>query len=1026
MILYFANRTMDILGQASTDLPEGFMIIDDLKTEEVDTGVSTFDCKIGFDKYTREQLEAMTDSGNYILRKNGFETEFYTIIDTEIDTKNQEIYVYAEDAGLDLLNEIAEAYEATEAHTAAWYVEKWIKDSGFEIGINEIPASSTRKLSWDGESTVTERLASIATQFDGFEVSYSYDIKGTVITNKYVNIHAKRGKDNGAKLRLNYDIDRIVIKKSVANIATGLRVTGGTPEDSETPITLKGYSYDDGDFWVGSDGILRSRKANAKWSRYVWNKEPNKLDGYGGHIIRTYSYDTTSQATLLSHAIKELKSLCEMEVNYEVDINKLPEDIKIGDRIDIIDDAGGLYLSSRILLLETSVTENTQKATIGEHLIKEDGISMKVQELAERFAESAKEAEKALIIAESAKTTATEAQLKVLQAASDLSKAEQNLAAVTSRVDATEAEITEAQKAVEEAQKAVADAESLAAAAQSTANSAASAASAAQSTANTANTAASNAQSTANTANSTANTAKANAATAQTTANTARTEAANAAKTATNYLNFSTLGLVIGDVTASTLGNNVLIDSTSVNIRKGSTVLASFGADLIELGKNNKTAEISLCGGTGKIKSDITNNRLFISADDEIALYSQGINLTAHKKIELSGTTSYIEPLTIQGYTSTSYGEGAIGTLYMNAKNYTEGAYGVAYAAGESTLILSGDFVHLQSYGNYQTILEANGYTGVVSAFGDVFSVECTKTILGNNCPIYAKTTGGVELSLAFVNATNQTFFGWGAYYNEIGTTYFDGNDVFIRSKKYITLQTANGIKIPNGSSGGTIYANNVSGTAVEILRLNNGTPPLLIVGDGLYNAGTGGTNICGGTAVRLLTTADRIILENSTNSAYSAHFRPYTNAKCTLGTASYKWYAVYANNATIQTSDRREKENIMPLGSDLITVLSEDGESEVVDVHSALFDRLQPVQYNFINGNKKTCYGLIAQDVIEVMRDLEIGEDSLDLVHHEFWEDSETGDTTESFGIAYTNLIALLIHEVQKLKTEVATLKTA
>ena len=106
-----------------------------------------------------------------------------------------------------------------------------------------------------------------------------------------------------------------------------------------------------------------------------------------------------------------------------------------------------------------------------------------------------------------------------------------------------------------------------------------------------------------------------------------------------------------------------------------------------------------------------------------------------------------------------------------------------------------------------------------------------------------------------------------------------------------------------------------------------------------------------------------------------------------------------------------------MPLGNDLITVLSEDGKSEVVDLHSALFDRLQPVQYNFINGNKKKCYGLIAQDVLEVMRELEIGENELDLVHHDFWHDSETGDDTETYGIAYTNLIALLIHEVQKLK---------
>ena len=96
------------------------------------------------------------------------------------------------------------------------------------------------------------------------------------------------------------------------------------------------------------------------------------------------------------------------------------------------------------------------------------------------------------------------------------------------------------------------------------------------------------------------------------------------------------------------------------------------------------------------------------------------------------------------------------------------------------------------------------------------------------------------------------------------------------------------------------------------------------------------------------------------------------------------------------------------------------------VDLHSELFDRLEPVQYNFINGNKKICYGLIAQDVVLAMREVGISEDELDLVHHDFWTDEESGDTKESYGLAYTNLIAMLIHEVQKLKAEVALLKSA
>ena len=38
MILYFADRKMNILGQASTSLPEGVIISNDRKTEEVDEG----------------------------------------------------------------------------------------------------------------------------------------------------------------------------------------------------------------------------------------------------------------------------------------------------------------------------------------------------------------------------------------------------------------------------------------------------------------------------------------------------------------------------------------------------------------------------------------------------------------------------------------------------------------------------------------------------------------------------------------------------------------------------------------------------------------------------------------------------------------------------------------------------------------------------------------------------------------------------------------------------------------------------
>lgn len=86
-----------------------------------------------------------------------------------------------------------------------------------------------------------------------------------------------------------------------------------------------------------------------------------------------------------------------------------------------------------------------------------------------------------------------------------------------------------------------------------------------------------------------------------------------AAKTATNYMNFDDNGLVIGDMTAGTLGKNVLIDADSVDIRKGDTVLASYGDNVIYLGKNNRNATIDFCNGLGKIYN--YNGRLALESD---------------------------------------------------------------------------------------------------------------------------------------------------------------------------------------------------------------------------------------------------------------------------------------------------------------------------------------------------------------------------------------------------------------------------
>lgn len=123
--------------------------------------------------------------------------------------------------------------------------------------------------------------------------------------------------------------------------------------------------------------------------------------------------------------------------------------------------------------------------------------------------------------------------------------------------------------------------------------------------------------------------------------------ALEAAKTATNYMAFNDVatGLVIGDMTASTLGKNVLIDSDSVDIRNGSTTLASFGEDRVILGRNNEKSYIDLCDGAGKISANTAEaatsypNRNAILIDSQ-EIETESVRFVATVSNEYGATTA--------------------------------------------------------------------------------------------------------------------------------------------------------------------------------------------------------------------------------------------------------------------------------------------------------------------------------------------------------------------------------------------------
>ena len=384
MIIYFCDRQLNILGHASTTLPQGNRIIDDKTVEDVESGVNSFECSVVWDASTRQELENSIVAGNYILKQSDTEYDsLYQIVETENDTKAQEISLYAEDAGLDLLNTLCPAVtlqsKTIEEMLVYFLPNDWV------VNILDAPTTS-KTYEWDGTSTCTERVRSVVGLWD-CEVYYSFTIEGLTIQEKVLNVVQKRGRQEAIpQLRLNYDVDKIVTKTTIADLVTALDVKGSNPEGSDTPVTLVGYDYTYYDPLTGDtymvdkpSGQMRNITAMDKW---------NSAIDTDGLAVGEFSFETTDKAILAGQARAELQRRSAPAVNYEVDFAHLPEDAKIGDRVNIIDDAGGLYLEARLLQIETSEANNTKKATLGEYLLKSSGISEQVARLASDLAQA--------------------------------------------------------------------------------------------------------------------------------------------------------------------------------------------------------------------------------------------------------------------------------------------------------------------------------------------------------------------------------------------------------------------------------------------------------------------------------------------------------------------------------------------------------------------------------------------------------------------------------------------------------------
>lgn len=389
MILYFADKNFKILGTASTSLSGGYVITEDTKKEEVETGIATLDCTVAYTDDTRSDIESWCRAGNYVLAYYGKDdtadvdiVNLFMITTTELSVLDHTIKFESEDSGLDLLNNLAKEYTGTEQMSAADYINKFLEKTGFRLRNNNVSALP-KKLEWTSTDTVTKRLADIAEKFE-IELTYGFSVKGLTVSDRWVDIADETGRDTKINLYIDKEVNNITVKNTIENLATALYATG------KDNLTLVGFTIPEEDkekYQIDPDGNLVSLEALTKWARVDYSSK----DSFSGNLYQKFeSSDTNSQADLYKLTKEKLDSISDIETNYEIDIADLPQGVGIGDRVNIVDDAGNTYISGRILELETSVTDGTKKATLGEYVIKDSGISELVENLASSFANLSK------------------------------------------------------------------------------------------------------------------------------------------------------------------------------------------------------------------------------------------------------------------------------------------------------------------------------------------------------------------------------------------------------------------------------------------------------------------------------------------------------------------------------------------------------------------------------------------------------------------------------------------------------------
>lgn len=312
-------------------------------------------------------------------------------------------------------------------------------------------------------------------------------------------------------------------------------------------------------------------------------------------------------------------------------------------------------------------------------------------------------------------------------------------------------------------------------------------------------------------------------------------QAVESAKTATNYMAFNDVaaGLVIGDMTAKTLGKNVLIDSDSVDIRTGSTMLASFGERSVILGRNAEDSMIDLCDGAGRISANTAEAATSYPNRNAILIESQeieteSVRFVAKVSNEYTTTTT---PTVVRGgevYLQRSSGSTeSVARLKSEHKKTSGGAYtnsgfsAMTYDAADKTRAMM-----YASDSNTSTYNQVNVYPTKTTMNKPLFinNIEFSGSnkVLWSG-KLYMSETQTVTLSEAISKQANGIILVWSEYTD--GDAVNANFNTFFVPKQFVKSFAAKGVSMTLISATFNVVASKylyISDTSLAGYATNN------------------------------------------------------------------------------------------------------------------------------------------------------------------------------------------------------------